>query len=344
MSIDNFGHKLVSWYKESHRELPWRQTRDPYKIWLSEIILQQTRVAQGYPYYEKFIARYPDVLSLAAASEKEVLHLWQGLGYYSRARNMLATARIIAAEYGGRFPETYPQLIGLKGIGDYTASAIASFAFDEQTAVVDGNVFRVLARYYGISDDIAAPASRKTFKEAAYAAMPPGQAALFNQAIMEFGALQCAPVSPKCSLCVVNDSCYAFHRNAQNSLPVKTKKAKIRQRHIHYLVLKHGDKTAMKERTGKDIWKGLYEFYPVETEAPGDWKGLLPEKMARLTPRHSSGPFRHILSHQHLSLNYWVLELPSPAGLPEGFQWFTREEIKDLPKPLPINIYLKDFL
>ncbi len=344
MVIDNFGHKLVAWYRKYHRKLPWRETGDPYRIWLSEVILQQTRVAQGYPYYEKFIGQYPDIRSLAAASEKEVLHLWQGLGYYSRARNMHATAKIICDQYNGEFPGSYGELITLKGIGDYTASAIASFAFGEQAAVVDGNVFRVLARYYGIHEDINSPASRKTFKEAALAAMPEGQAALFNQAIMEFGALQCVPVSPKCEACPINDSCYAYHHKMQSVLPVKIKKLKIKRRPIHYLVIMAKGRIAMKERQEKDIWKGLYDFYSVETESVGDWSSFLPEELRGLKPELSSGPFKHILTHQHLTICYWLSELPELHKLPEGLQWYTPAQIKDLPKPLPVNIYLKDFL
>lgn len=344
MLIDNFGHKLVAWYKKYHRELPWRETRDPYKIWLSEIILQQTRVAQGYPYYEKFTRQYPDVRSLAAASEKEVLHLWQGLGYYSRARNMHATAKIICDQYNGTFPGSYQELVRLKGIGDYTASAIASFAFDEQTAVVDGNVFRVLARYYGIHEDISSPASRKIFKEAAITAMPAGQAALFNQAVMEFGALQCVPVSPACDTCPVNDSCYAFHHKMQNVLPVKTKKTKVKQRPIHYLVIMAQGRIAMRERRGKDIWQGLYDFFSVEAEAINEWNSLLPETLGDLKPRLNAGPLKHILTHQRLSIHYWLAELSELRKLPEELQWYTPEQVRDLPKPLPVNIYLKDFL
>lgn len=344
MLNDNFGHKLVAWYKKCHRKLPWRETRDPYKIWLSEIILQQTRVAQGYPYYEKFTRQYPDVQSLAAASEKEVLHLWQGLGYYSRARNMHATARIICDQHDGKFPGSYAELVRLKGIGDYTASAIASFAFDEQAAVVDGNVFRVLARYYGIHEDISSPASRKIFREAAIAAMPSGQAALFNQAVMEFGALQCVPVSPACNTCPVNDSCYAFHHKMQNVLPVKIKKTKIKQRSIHYLVITAQGRIAMKERKEKDIWQGLYDFFSVESEAVSEWSAFLPETLGDLKPRLTAGPLKHILTHQRLSIHYWLAELSELRELPEGLGWYTAGEVNDLPKPLPVNIYLKDFL
>lgn len=342
---DKFGHKLVGWYLTHHRRLPWRETKDPYRIWLSEIILQQTRVAQGLPYYEKFVLRFPDVASLAQATEKEVLHLWQGLGYYSRARNMHATARMVATEYNGAFPATYDELIGLKGIGDYTASAIASFAFDQPTPVVDGNVFRVLSRFYGLSDDIALPASRKIFKETARLSMPEGKAALFNQAIMEFGALQCTPATPKCTTCAVGDSCYAYHKGAQSDFPVKTKKTKIKARYIHYLVIKHQGKIAMKERKDRDIWRGLYDFHLSETTSPEiDWQSHLPGQLRLSTPLLQAGPLRHLLSHQHLYLSFWTADLQSEGELPTDLHWYTEEEIKDLPKPLPINMYLLDFL
>lgn len=345
MSTDKFGHKLVAWYLSNHRKLPWRETKDPYKIWLSEIILQQTRVAQGLPYYEKFISHYPDISSFASASEKEILHLWQGLGYYSRARNMHAAAKAIVNQLGGKFPESYADLLQLKGIGDYTASAIASFAFDEQTPVVDGNVFRVLSRFYGIADDISSSASRKIFKEAAMASMPAGQAAAFNQAIMEFGATQCTPVSPKCVNCVVSDACYAYHQNAQARLPVKNKKTKIKERHIHYLVIKDGEALAMKERTGRDIWKGLFDFFTIETDNENrDWREALPIELKNQVPASRTGPFKHILTHQHLYLTFWTFHAAPQSLLPSNLRWYSKEELQDLPKPLPINMFINDFL
>lgn len=340
----HFGYKLVDWYQSNSRDLPWRHTRDPYPIWLSEVILQQTRVVQGRPYYERFMQAFPDIHALAAASEKEVLALWQGLGYYSRARNMHATARTIVLEYGGEFPASYRELIGLSGVGDYTASAIASFAFDEQTPVVDGNVFRVLSRYYGIFEDIANPASRNVFKKAAAMAMPPGQAAAFNQAIMEFGALQCTPVSPLCPSCPVSSTCYAFRHEAQSLLPVKNKKTQVKERHIHYVVLRRNGSIAMKERTGKDIWEGLFDFLEVEAGTAPDWPAVLPEDLARFSPTLVSGPAKHLLTHRRLLISFSMLELPETVSLPAELQWYTPAEIKELPKPLPINRFLKDFL
>jgi A/G-specific adenine glycosylase len=345
VSADNFGHKLVTWYLNNHRKLPWRETKDPYSIWLSEIILQQTRVAQGRPYYEKFVSQHPNIQSFAAATEKEILHLWQGLGYYSRARNMHATAKTIVADYGGTFPETYKELLKLKGVGDYTASAIASFAFDEQTPVVDGNVFRVLSRYYGIEQDIAIPSTRKVFKEAASLSIPEGKAAVFNQAIMEFGAVQCTPIAPKCADCVLSDSCFAFRYAAQSRLPVKTKKTKIRERFLNYVVLRNDDKIALKERTERDIWKGLYDFFSVETaHAQSEWMQALPHSFSSNLPVLKAGPIKHLLSHQHLHLSFWELTLPTNTVLPAGFQWYTLQQTLELPKPLPVNVYLNDFL
>lgn len=344
MEEDKIGHKLVTWYKNNHRKLPWRYTSDPYKIWLSEIILQQTRINQGLPYYERFITQYPDIESLARASETDVLRLWQGLGYYSRARNMHATARYIVEELKGKFPSRYTDLVKLKGIGDYTASAIASFAFQEQTAVVDGNVFRVLARYYGVTKDISDSDARKTFKELAFASMPTGQAPVFNQAIMEFGALQCTPASPDCTNCILNNSCYAFAHKAQHAFPVKTKKTKIKERSLHYLVLRNGENIALKERKEKDIWKGLYDFYSFEGAFPPNFRQLLPPPYNHLIPKLSAGPIKHILSHQLLSLYFWELNLAQPITIFEELDWYTREEISGLPKPQPIHIYLQEIL
>jgi len=341
---DKIGYKLVGWYKENYRSLPWRQTIDPYKIWLSEIILQQTRVAQGLPYYERFLERFPDIRVLAAASETEVLRLWQGLGYYSRARNLHATARFIVENLDGIFPDTYEKLVQLKGIGDYTASAIASFAFNEQTPVVDGNVFRVLARYYGIQKDIADSDARRVFREAAKASMPVGQAAIFNQAVMEFGALQCVPGMPDCASCVLHTTCHAFAHKAQLQLPVKTRKTKIKQRTIHYLVLRSPEGLALRERRGRDIWKGLFDFPSFDDQLPEDLSSLLPKEWSQAKPVFSAGPIKHILSHQLLSLHYWIVDLPEALTLPEGVRWFSPAAVSDLPKPQPIHIYLQEIL
>ncbi|RZK92973.1 MAG: A/G-specific adenine glycosylase, partial [Hymenobacter sp.] len=257
---------MLAWYPRHRRDLPWRHTRDPYAIWLSEVILQQTRVAQGLPYYLDFLSSYPTVEALAAAPEQEVLRHWQGLGYYSRARNMHHTAQQIVREFGGRFPATYAGLRQLKGVGPYTAAAIASFAFDEAVAVLDGNVFRVLARIFGLHADIAAPSSRKEFQALADLHLPPSHAADFNQAIMEFGALQCTPAKPDCLFCPLQSECWAFQHGQVALLPVKAKAKAARTRHFHYLVLRHGGQLYLKERPGGDIWQGLYDFALVETD------------------------------------------------------------------------------
>ena len=219
----------MNWYATAQRDLPWRGTTDPYKVWLSEIILQQTRVIQGLPYYQRFISNYPTITDLAKAPEEEVLKLWQGLGYYSRAKNLHHTAQYIATELGGIFPKTYKELVKLKGIGDYTASAIASFCYNEPCPVVDGNVYRVLSRVFGIATPINSTQGAKEFKALAHECLDKANAGVYNQAIMEFGALQCTPQSPNCANCVLRDHCWAFHHNKVNELPVKLKKITIKK-------------------------------------------------------------------------------------------------------------------
>ena len=247
-----FTNLLLQWYLQNKRDLPWRKTTDAYPIWLSEIMLQQTRVAQGMPYFLSFMERFPTVFDLAKADEEQVLKLWQGLGYYSRARNMHKTAQIIASECNGEFPNNYTDLLKLKGIGDYTAAAIASFAFNEVVPVVDGNVFRVLSRYFDIETDISSATAKKEFAALGRELMPKANPALFNQAIMEFGALQCVPKNPDCGICIFSSSCAALQKNKVNQLPIKTKKAKVRNRYFHYLVfLDNNNTTIINKRTEK---------------------------------------------------------------------------------------------
>ena len=231
-----FGQKLTSWYLQNKRDLPWRKTKNPYKIWLSEVILQQTRVVQGLPYYENFVNSFPTVFDLAKADEQQVLKIWQGLGYYSRARNLHHTAQYISENLNGEFPKTYNELIKLKGIGSYTASAIASFCFDEKVAVLDGNVYRVLSRYFGVETDISSSKAKKEFQNLADEVLDKNRPALFNQAIMEFGALQCVPKNPNCEVCVLNDSCLALKDKKVAQLPVKVKKTKVKKRFLNYLI------------------------------------------------------------------------------------------------------------
>ncbi|MHC2993664.1 adenine glycosylase, partial [Pontibacter sp. HJ8] len=270
-----FSDTLIAWYQRHKRALPWRETTDPYLIWLSEVILQQTRVKQGLPYYRSFADAYPTVQHLAAAPEDEVLRLWQGLGYYSRARNMHHTARQIVEEYGGVFPDNYETLLKLRGVGSYTAAAIASFAFREQVAVLDGNVFRVLARVFGLSDDIAVPASRKVFQQLANKLIPSDTPDIFNQAVMEFGAIQCTPVMPDCLFCPLQQSCFAFTHGLVQELPVKSKAKAARPRFFHYIVFELEGKYYLRKRLSGDIWEGLYDFYLYESDSKVLDKSLL---------------------------------------------------------------------
>ncbi|HET8808815.1 MAG TPA: A/G-specific adenine glycosylase, partial [Flavobacteriaceae bacterium] len=263
----NFSEKLIDWYLPQKRELPWRNTVDPYKIWLSEIMLQQTRVAQGLPYYEVFLENFPAVFDLAKASEEKVLKLWQGLGYYSRARNMHFTAKYIAEEKNGEFPKTASGLLKLKGIGDYTAAAIASICFGEPVPVVDGNVYRALSRIFGIETPIDSTLGKKEFKQLAHQLIDPKKPAEHNQALMEFGALQCKPKNPLCETCPFQNSCMALQLGKIEKLPVKTKKIKTTLRHFNYLVFVSKNKqTLLQQRTGKGIWQNLYEFPLLESE------------------------------------------------------------------------------
>jgi A/G-specific adenine glycosylase len=344
---------LLNWYPRHRRDLPWRHTRDPYAIWLSEVILQQTRVAQGLPYYLDFLASYPTVQDLAAAPEQEVLRHWQGLGYYSRARNMHHTAQQVVREFNGQFPATYAGLRQLKGVGPYTAAAIASFAFDEAVAVLDGNVFRVLARIFGLHSDIAAPASRKEFQALADLHLPPAHAAEFNQAIMEFGALQCTPLKPDCLFCPVQSQCWAFQHGQVALLPVKSKAKATRTRYFHYFVLRHGEQLYLKERPSSDIWQGLYDFALAETDAADMPAAEVLRHVEALGGALATGQvaedrsaptLRHVLSHQKLEARFHAIELaaalPTAALHDTGLRAYSTAEIEALPKPVLISNYL----
>lgn len=344
-----FATALHTWYERHQRDLPWRRTRDPYAIWLSEIILQQTRVSQGRPYYERFLAAYPTVLELAEAPDDAVLRHWQGLGYYSRARNMHATARLVAAELEGRFPNTYAGLVQLRGIGPYTAAAIASFAFGERVAVVDGNVFRVLARVFGIADDIARPATRRVFQakadELIQAAADP---AAFNQAVMEFGAIQCTPAAPDCLFCPLRDGCFAFNHGLVARLPVKARAKAAATRHLHYLVLRWGTQLYLRKRTSGDIWEGLYDLPVLETDTadlpPTELTGQLAAWQAEASAPPAASlaeeprpTYHHVLSHQKLAARFHEVELraPLPADvlLQTGLTPYEPAQVEALPKP-----------
>jgi A/G-specific adenine glycosylase len=344
-----FSKKIISWYEENKRALPWRESHDPYKIWLSEIILQQTRIAQGLPYYLKFVENFPDVKSLAQASEDKVLRLWQGLGYYSRARNLHTCAKRIETELSGQFPTSFQELKKLPGIGDYTAAAIASIAFRESVAVVDGNVFRVLARVFGIDKDIASSEGKAFFFSKANSLIPADQPDVFNQAVMEFGALHCTPQNPKCDTCTFTKSCVARLREMQSMLPVKTPKQKVRKRYFYYIVINYRGKLLMRKRKSGDIWNGLYDFMLIETRRPVKAEMLWKEEksLKNIPITKVSEIYKHILSHQHLitrfiQLNIATAEALKPLMKKEELKLYSKSQVEHLPKPILINRFLKE--
>lgn len=312
-------NKLISWYLKNKRDLPWRNSSNPYHIWLSEIILQQTRVTQGLPYYLKFLEAYPTVQDLANASEDEILKTWQGLGYYSRARNLHATAKKVANELNGKFPNNYTNLIKLKGVGDYTASAIASIAFNQPNAVVDGNVYRVLSRIIGISTPINSTAGRKEFKLLAQQLINKDKPGTANQAIMEFGAQYCVPQNPDCTNCIFNESCYAFQHKKVAQLPVKLKQKPIKKRFFNYMViLSENNKTLLQQRLSKGIWQKLFEFPLIETQTDvtlseleklPQFKNFAKGKTIENITLYNDKPIIHKLSHQHLYTKFWIVYL-----------------------------------
>lgn len=343
----SFSDILISWYQQNKRDLPWRNTTNPYKIWLSEIILQQTRVAQGLPYYEKFVSTFPTVFDLAAADEQQVLRLWQGLGYYSRARNLHACAKMVVEDFGGKFPETATELKKLKGIGDYTAAAIASFSFKEPVPVLDGNVFRVIARYFGINADIADPKNKKEFYPILEEVIDQQHPDLFNQAIMEFGAMHCSPAKPLCLYCELQSGCFAFQNHQQNQLPVKIKKVKVRTRYFHYLVFFYNGKVFLKERGKKDIWQGLHDFHLIETDQENlVLENILTEiQIANSSLWNESEEFKHILTHQRIRAKFYVINITDQKpfeNILSEMMPYDNEAVLDVPKPKLIDNYLNE--
>ncbi|MBJ2123008.1 A/G-specific adenine glycosylase [Flavobacterium sp. IB48] len=341
----DFYNILIKWYLQNKRDLPWRKTVDPYQIWLSEIMLQQTRVAQGMPYFFSFTKEFPTVKDLADAPEEKILKLWQGLGYYSRARNLHKTAQYISNDLNGVFPDSYKELLKLKGVGEYTAAAIASFSYNESVPVVDGNVFRVLSRYFDIESDIALPATKKEFAALAQELMPKDNPAIFNQAIMEFGALQCVPKSPDCSVCVFNESCAALQKGKVNKLPVKSKKVKVTNRYFNYLILEDVlGNTLIQKRTAKGIWHNLYEFPLLETEAIADFdlvsKKAKNEFFSDYTiismEDYSESTVIHKLSHQHLHIQFWKIRVQDK--IENGID---SQKLKTFPFPIVIYNFIE---
>lgn len=380
-----FANTIISWFRENGRALPWRETRDPYAIWLSEIILQQTRIAQGWEYWERFMAQYPTVEELAAAHEDEVLKLWQGLGYYSRARNLHTAAKQIVAL--GHFPDTLEGIKQLKGVGDYTAAAIGSFAFDIPAAVVDGNVYRVLARYFGIDTPINSTQGKKEFAALAQSLLPSSKAsdflslssasdslsssspvAAYNQAMMDFGAIQCTPQSPKCLLCPLAETCEAMRSNRVAELPVKQKTLKVKTRHLSYIYIRCNGMTAIHRRGEGDIWQGLWEPFNASdiTEAtasiasaqaslsstktsPSSAK-LSPFKSELAASLHLSNVdglqllaqnVKHVLTHRILFADFYLLETEARPQLPDDYIWIKEEEIEDYGIPRLIELMLE---
>ena len=322
MSETGFTTALLRWFAQYGRELPWRGIGDPYGIWVSEVILQQTRIEQGRDYWLRFMHRFPTVEALAAASEDEVLRLWQGLGYYSRARNMHAAARQIV-EQGG-FPHTIEGLRALKGVGDYTAAAVGSMAFNLPAAAVDGNVYRVLARHYGIDVPINTTRGKHLFEALAQDLLPEGQASAFNQAMMDFGATWCTPRSPRCGQCPVAETCDALRSGRVDLLPVKEKKLKVLERRMTYIYIRHQDMTALRRRPAGDIWQGLWEPLLVED-------GPLPELGCPLTLLASG--VKHVLTHRVLLADFYLAEPVDKPVLPDGYQWVKEETLGDYAVP-----------
>jgi len=302
MIDEKFSLVLIKWYNLNKRNLPWRNTNDPYKIWISEIILQQTRVEQGLPYYNKFILNFPNIIKLSQAKEDKVLKLWQGLAYYSRARNLHFTSKYITDKLNGEFPKNYDGLIKLKGVGKYTASAISSFAYNEKKAVLDGNVFRVLSRYFGVFDPIDSTLGLKLFEEISFKNLPIKNIATYNQSIMEFGALQCKPASPNCKLCPLNFNCWAFLNNKISSLPVKNKKIIKKERFFNFIVLANEKFVFIEKRIKNDIWKNLYQF-PLFEDSDLNFKPA--KDLVKNGVLLKKTKIKHILTHQRLNVVFW---------------------------------------
>lgn len=346
---DEFREGLLRWAATIHRPMPWKGEKDPYLIWLSEIILQQTRVEQGLPYFEKFKAAYPQVKDLAAAPQDEVMKLWEGLGYYSRARNLQAAARMVSEQWGGQFPADHAALLQLPGVGPYTAAAIASFAFNLPYAVLDGNVFRILARVFGIDTPIDTGPGKKIFSALAQRLLHKEQPAAYNQAIMDFGALQCVPKKPDCTTCPFHHRCVAFQNGTVEQLPTKAKKLVRKVRYFHYFIIQWEGQLLLRKRTNKDIWQQLYEFPLVEAdkldykqwEKSNLWEQL--QLPAGLPVQRTAGPFRQQLTHQSIVGIFRELTLSQPPQfLPDQYLVVNRKNLSKFAFPKLIDCYLRD--
>lgn len=345
--MSDIAQVLIGWYGENKRQLPWRETTDPYRIWISEIILQQTRVAQGLDYFNRFMERFPDVPSLAGAHEDEVMKYWQGLGYYSRARNLHAAAKDIMTRFGGRFPDDYRDVLSLKGIGEYTAAAICSFAWRQPYAVVDGNVYRVLSRVFGVDLAIDSTAGKKYFAELAQELLDCKRPDLYNQAIMDFGAMQCVPQSPGCMLCPLRECCVAYSGGMTGSLPVKEGKTVVKSRYFNYLHIHSRGITLLSQRTGKDIWQNLYEYPLIETEQEVDFVGLqalgayrrLLEGVGEIQVRRMLEMPKHVLSHRIIYARFYELEVSGFSEAMQSYQQVPDVEVERYAVSRLIELY-----
>ncbi len=339
--------EIILWYKKNKRDLPWRKTKNPYIIWISEIMLQQTRVKQATEYFNKFIAQFSDIKKLADAKENEVLKYWQGLGYYSRARNLHFSAKYIVNELGGLFPNQYSEIIKLKGIGEYTAAAIASFAFGEKVPAIDGNVYRVLARIFNEPIAINTGAGKKVFKRIAETLIENQQADEYNQAMMEFGALVCKPNNPKCIECPVADACLAYQKGTVSDLPVKSKLQKLKKRYFNYLFVRCGEKMLISKRSKKDIWEALYEFPLIETESKIETEHLISSKKwisivgTKFKLLNSSQTKIHRLSHQLLHVTFYIVELDS-FSLQSDYEQVSLSSLESYPVPKVIENFINE--
>ena len=346
--MNNFSEILINWYREHKRELPWRESSDPYLIWISEIILQQTRVVQGYDYFIRFIKRFPDVTSLAEADEDEVMKFWQGLGYYSRARNLHAAARSM----NGVFPKTYPEVLALKGVGECTAAAICSFAYNMPYAVVDGNVYRVLSRYLGIETPIDSTEGKKLFASLAGEFLDKSRPAVYNQAIMDFGAIQCTPQNPACLFCPLAGSCMALSKSMVAQLPVKQHKTKTTERFLNYIYVRAGACTFINKRTGNDIWKNLFELPLIETASSVTEEELLalPEfiklfdKEEVPVVRSICRNVKHVLSHRVLYANFYEVVLPEKTKSFSSYLKIKTSELEPYAVPKLIHAFLEKYV
>lgn len=347
--MKGFPQDIYQWYSVNKRDLPWRKTNDPYKIWISEIILQQTRVAQGTDYYNRFVHEFPTVFELANATEDQVLKLWQGLGYYSRARNLHFTAKVIVNNFNGVFPTDFETILSLKGIGYYTAAAIASIAFNLPHATVDGNIFRLLTRFFGISTPIDSEKGKSEIQQIATGILPEDNAGFHNQALMEFGALQCVPKSPDCKSCPLSHSCYASKNNLTGQLPVKTIKIKQRTRFFYYYIIENKDSILFEKRTGNDIWKNLHQFPLTETEKELSDQEILNLnipflKCDTVNIKSISPIVKHVLTHQYIYARFIQIETDTDCLNHPNFIRVNKKDIYKFAVPKLLEKYLKNKL